>query len=58
MEVYDVGFLIGVSVVAVRIILGGDKGAGSVLSDGSFEDNLVGKIESAGPGEGDPLGKS
>ena len=27
---YDAGFLIGVDIVAVRIIIGGDKGAGSV----------------------------
>ena len=33
-----VGFLIGLAVVAVISILGVDKGAGSVLSEGSFED--------------------
>ena len=31
MEGYAVGFLIGLNLVSVRIIFGGDKGAGSVL---------------------------
>ena len=35
MEVYYVGFLIGVAVVEVISILGGDEGSGKVLSDGS-----------------------
>ena len=34
MEVYSVGFLIGVTVVAVRIILGGDKGSELFLPGG------------------------
>ena len=50
-----VGFLKGVSVVAVRIRLGGDKGSGSVLSGGSFEGDSDGNLESVGPGEVDPL---
>ena len=36
MEGYAVGFLIGLDVAAVRIVLGGDEGSGSVLSGGSF----------------------
>ena len=34
MEGYNIGFLIGVAVVVVRSILGGYKGAGSILSGG------------------------
>ena len=36
-EGYAVGFLIGVSVVEIISILGGEKGSGKVLSDGSEE---------------------
>ena len=32
-----------------------DKGSGIVLSGGSFGVTWVGNLESAGPGEGDPL---
>ena len=55
MEGYDVGFLIGVSVVAVRSILGDDKGEGSVLTGGSFEGDSYGDLEVVGPVEGDIL---
>ena len=55
-EVYAVGLLIGIAVVAVRSVLGGDEGSGSVLSGGSFEDARDGNIEGVRPGEGDPLG--
>ena len=58
MEVYDVGFLMGVSLVEARIILGGDKVSGSVLSGGSFEYDCYGKLEVLRPEEGDPLGVS
>ena len=34
---YTVGFLIGLAVVEVRIILGVEKGPGEVLSDGVEE---------------------
>ena len=44
MEGYAVGFLIGVYVVEVRSILGGDKGSGKVLSDG----RNVGELEVLG----------
>ena len=37
MYVYSVVFLIGVDVVAVISMIGGDKGTGSVLPGGSFE---------------------
>ena len=36
MEGYAIGFLICAAAVAVRSILGGDEGAGSVLSGVSF----------------------
>ena len=36
MEGYAIGFLIRAAAVAVRSILGGDEGAGSVLSGVSF----------------------
>ena len=36
MNGYSVGFLIGVYEVAGRSLIGGEKGAGSVLSGGSF----------------------
>ena len=39
MKGYSVGFLIGVAVVLVRIILGGYKVSGKVLSVGSFDDS-------------------
>ena len=35
----------GVAVLVVRSILGGDKGAGSVLSGGYFEDDCYGNLE-------------
>ena len=49
MEGHSVGFLIVVSVVVVRNILGGDEVAGSVLSGGSLEDTCVGNIECVRP---------
>ena len=52
MNGYSVGFLIGVAVVLVRSILGGNKGSGTVLSDGSFEDACYGNLEGVWPGEG------
>ena len=58
MEGYAVVFLIGVAIVAVRIILGGDKVAGSVLSIGYFEFACGGNLDGVRPGEGDPLGVS
>ena len=45
MEGYDVEFLIGVAVFAVRRILGGEKGACSFLSGGYFEDACDGNLE-------------
>ena len=45
-----------VAVVAVRHVIGGDKGAGSVLSVGSFEYDFDGNLEGVSPGEGDPTG--
>ena len=56
MEGYSIRFLIGVAVVAVIIILGGDKGAGPVLIGGYFEGDSDVKLEGIGTGEGDTLG--
>ena len=56
LEGCTVGFL--VVAVVVRIILGGDEVAGSVLSGGSFEDAFGGNLEGVRPGEGVPLGVS
>ena len=39
MEGYDVGLLIGVSIVVVIIVRRGDKGEGSILSGRLFEDS-------------------
>ena len=58
MEGYDVGFIKGIAVVEGWSKLGGDKGAGPVLSDGSFEGTSDVKFEGIGPGEGDPPGIS
>ena len=58
MEGYDIGFLKGVAVVSVRSRIGGDKGARSVLSCGSFESASYSNLEGVGPGEVDPLGVS
>ena len=57
-EGYDIGLLIGVAVVTVRSRLGGDEGAGSILSSVSFEGDNYGNLDGAGPGECDPLGIS
>ena len=53
MEVFAVWFWIGVAVVAVRIIIGGDDVSGSRLSGVSFEDDSDDNIWSVGPGDGD-----
>ena len=45
MEGYAVGFLIGVSILSFRRILGSYKGVGLVLSGGSFEGTWVGNLE-------------
>ena len=45
MEGYAVGFLIGVSILSFRRILGSYKGVGLVLSGGSFEDTSDGNLE-------------
>ena len=58
LEGYAVGFLKGVALAVLISILGGDKGAGSVLSGGYFEGSCYGNIEGVSPGEGDPLGMS
>ena len=58
MEGHSVGFLIVVSVVVVRSMLGGDEGSGSVLSGGPFEGNSDGNLEGVGPEEADPLSVS
>ena len=58
MEVCYVGVLKGIAVVADKSKLGVYKGAGSVLSDGSFEGASDVKFEGIGPGEGDPPGIS
>ena len=57
-EGYDVGFLKGVDVVAVRIILGGNEGAGTVLEGGSFQGESDGNLQGEDNREGDPLGVS
>ena len=56
MERYYVVLLIVIAEVVGRIILGGDKRAGSVLSGGSFECVCDVKLEGESPGEGNPLG--
>ena len=45
---YDVGFLIYVSIVALIIILVGDKVAGSVLNGGYFDVDSYGNLEGVG----------
>ena len=50
MEGYYVGFLKGLFVVVDRSKLGGDKEAGPVLSDSSFEGASDVKFEGIGPG--------
>ena len=56
MEIYAVGFLVGVAGVVVRGILGGDEGAGYILSVRSFEGDSDGKLDCEGPRDGDPQG--
>ena len=56
MERYSVGLLIGVSVVVVISIIGGEKVSGSVLSSGFFEDAYYENLEGVSPREDDPLG--
>ena len=56
MEVFYLGLLKYVSVVVYISILGGEEGAESVLSSGSFEGASDGNLEIVGPAEGDPLG--
>ena len=55
MKGYTVVFFIGLPVVTVRRILGGDEREGSVLSYGSFEDASYGNHNGVGPVKGDPL---
>ena len=50
MEGYSVRFLIGVAIVAVRSILGGDKVSGSVLSDVYLEYDSDVNLEGVRPG--------
>ena len=57
-EEYSIVFSICVSSVAVKNINGSDKGSGSVLYGGSFEDAWDGNPEGVRPGEGDTLGFS
>ena len=45
MEGYDVVLLKWVAAFVVRIKIGGDEGAGSVLSGGSFDSYWVGNLE-------------
>ena len=58
MEEFCLCFLQVVAIVVDRIILGGDKGAGSVLSGGSFEGSIDGNLEGVGHGEVYTLGVS
>ena len=58
MEGYTVGLLKGVAVVADRIKLGCEEGAGTVLPGEHFEGASDGNLEGVGTGEGDPLGIS
>ena len=55
MEGYTVVFLIGVAVVAVIRIIGGEEGAGSVLSVEYFANYSDVKLEDVGTGKVDPL---
>ena len=55
-EVFSLGILKGVAVVVYRIRLGGDKGAGSVLSWVSFEGDSDDNPEGIGSVDSDPLG--
>ena len=57
-EGYAVDFLIGVAVVVVKSILGGDDREESVLSGGYFEDSCYGNLEGIRPGYSHPLGVS
>ena len=58
MEGYSTGFLIGVAIVAARLLIGDEKGLGSILSGGSFEDFCDGNLESVRHVDGNPMGLS